>query len=135
MFGFGVGGFAEAECVHVCDGACAHGEDVAKDATHAGGRALEGLDVAWVVVAFHFENGGLAVADVDDACVFTGTADDPWGFGGQGAQVHAGGFIRAVFAPHDGENAELYDVWLAVFLGRQAVFGDDFGSDGLFFGG
>ena len=43
-----------------------------------------------------------------------------------------------MLAPHDGENAEFGEVRLAsedgfdafVFVGRDAVFGDDFGCDG-----
>ena len=44
-------GLAEAQRVHHGDGARAHGEDVAHDAAHAGGRALIGLDEAGMVVA------------------------------------------------------------------------------------
>jgi hypothetical protein len=68
----------------------AHGEDVAQDAADAGRRALIGLDVARVVVALHLEDGGLAVADVDDAGVLARAADDasgPW----------SGSFFRWIF--------------------------------------
>jgi hypothetical protein len=39
-----------------------------------GRRALVGLDVGGVVVALHLEDGGLAVADIDDA----GILARPW---------------------------------------------------------
>ena len=51
-------------------GRAPHGEDVAQDAADAGGRALEWLDRAGVVVRFHLECDAPAVADVDDAGVF-----------------------------------------------------------------
>ena len=41
---------AEAQLVHDGDRAGAHGDDVADDAAHAGGRALVGLDEGRVVV-------------------------------------------------------------------------------------
>jgi hypothetical protein len=47
---------AEAQRVHRRDGPRAHGEDVAQDAADAGRRALVGLDVGGVVVAFHLED-------------------------------------------------------------------------------
>jgi hypothetical protein len=68
------------------DRARAHGEDVAQDAADAGRRALIGLDEGRVVVALHLEDGGVAVADVDDA----GVLARPWIT--QGALV--GSFFR-----------------------------------------
>ena len=61
---------SEAEGIHREDRAGAHGEDVADDAAHAGGRALEWLDGAGVVVALHLECDGPSIADVDDAGIF-----------------------------------------------------------------
>ncbi len=69
-------GRAEAQRVHVGDGARAHGEDVAHDAADAGRGTLIGLDVGGVVVAFHLENHGLPVADIDDAGVLARPLDD-----------------------------------------------------------
>ncbi len=60
---------AEAYRVHHRDGPRAHGENIAQDAAHAGGRALERLDEARMVVRFDFERDRVAVADVDDAGV------------------------------------------------------------------
>jgi hypothetical protein len=54
--GLGMIGLAEAQRVHGRDGPCAHGEDIAQDAADAGRRALVGLDVGGVVVAFHLED-------------------------------------------------------------------------------
>src|SRR6185312_15114581 len=60
---------SEPQAVHDRDRAGAHREDVAHDATHAGGRALVGLDVGRVVVGFDLEGDGPAVAYVHDAGV------------------------------------------------------------------
>ena len=69
-------GAAEAQRVEAGDGARAHREDVAQDAADAGRRALVRLDEARVVVRLHLEDGGEAVADVDDAGVLAGALDD-----------------------------------------------------------
>ena len=65
----GIVGRAEAQRVQDRDGPRAHGEDVAQDAAHAGGRALVGLDEGRVVVRLDLEDGGQAVADVHRARV------------------------------------------------------------------
>ena len=108
--GFGCGGIRvnrpEAQRIHDGEGASAHGEDVAQDAAHAGGRALKGLDVAGVVVALDLEGAGPAVADVDDAGVLAGALDDAVAFGGQALEMDAAGLVGAVLAPHDGVDAE-----------------------------
>src|SRR5699024_12411219 len=61
----------EAQLVHHCDRAGAHGDDVADDAAHAGGRALVGFDITGVVVGLDLECHGPTVADVDDSGVLT----------------------------------------------------------------
>ena len=130
---------AEAEGIHREHGAGAHGEDVADDAADAGRRTLEWLDGARVVVALHLECDGPSIADVDDAGIFLACLHEDaragdWEF----FQLELRIFIRAMLTPHDGENAEFGEVGLAsedgfdafVFVGRDAVFGDDFGCDG-----
>jgi hypothetical protein len=64
-----LGDVAEAQGVELRDGACAHGEDVAVDAAHTGGRALVGFDGAGVVVALDLEGTGPTIADVHQARV------------------------------------------------------------------
>jgi hypothetical protein len=71
----GCDGSAEGQRVHRRDGPRAHGEDVAQDAAHAGRRALIGLDVGGVVVAFHLEDHRLPVADIHHARILAGAAD------------------------------------------------------------
>ena len=68
---------AEAQQVEAGDGARAHREDVAENATDPRRRALIGLDERGVVMALHLEDAGLAVADVDDAGVLAGALYDP----------------------------------------------------------
>ena len=85
----------------------AHGENVADDAAHAGGRALERLDGAGMIVRLDFEGDGQPVADVNDAGVFLARADEDAGrLGGEGLEERAGVFVGAMLAPHDGENAQ-----------------------------
>jgi hypothetical protein len=61
---------AEAQRIQHRDGPRAHGENVAQNAAHAGGRALKRLDEAGVVVRFDLEGDHVAAADIDDAGVF-----------------------------------------------------------------
>ena len=70
-----VGDLAEAQRVQVADGPGAHGEDVAQDAAHAGGRPLVGLDGRRVVVALDLHGDGQAAADVHDAGVLARTLE------------------------------------------------------------
>ena len=124
---------AEAQRIEHGDGPRAHGEDVAQNSADAGGRALEGLDVAGVIVRFHLEDGGEAVADVDHAGIFARALQHLRRARGQALQVHAAGFVGAVLAPHHAENAEFGEVGIAaenfldarVLVGREAVLGDE----------
>ena len=67
--GVGVVDGAETEGVHDGDGPRAHRDDVAHDAADAGGRALERLNVARVVVALDLERDRPALADIHHAGV------------------------------------------------------------------
>ena len=62
---------AETKRIERRDRTRAHGEDIAQDATDAGGGSLVGLDKGRMVVAFHFESHGQPAADIDDAGIFT----------------------------------------------------------------
>ncbi len=128
---------SEAQRIEHGDGPRAHGEDVAQDAAHAGGRALKRLDVAGMIVRFHLEDGGEAVANVHHAGVFAGPLQHLRGARGQALQMHAAGFVGAVLAPHHAEDAELGEVGIAaenfldarVLFGREAVLGDELRRD------
>ena len=106
MPGLRMVGVAEPEGVEVGDGPGAHGEDIAQDAADAGRRALVGFDEGRVVVAFHLEDGHKAVADVDDAGIFTRSADHPGGLGGQTPEPFPRRFVRAMLTPHHREDAQ-----------------------------
>ena len=138
MARFGVIGRAEAQRVERRNRARAHGEHIAQNTANSGRRTLIGLDIGRVVVALHFEDAGQTIADIDDARIFAGALNNPRRFGGQAAQMQARGFIRAVLVPHGREDAELGQRWLAtnqrkdplIFVGLQAVLGDEFGCHG-----
>jgi hypothetical protein len=76
----------ETQGVQGGDRAGAHGEDIAQDAADARGRSLIGFDEGGVVVALHLENDGVAVAEIDDAGVFSGALDDALTGGGERLQ-------------------------------------------------
>src|SRR5699024_4796774 len=96
----------EAQLVHHCDRAGAHGDDVADDAAHAGGRALVGFDIAGVVVGLDLECHGPTVADVDDSGVLTDAHQQVLlhvlgDFVTELREVDLRGLVGAVFGPHD----------------------------------
>ena len=135
VFAF-AGDGAEAQGVEGENGACAHGKDIANDATDACGGPLEGFDGAGMIVAFHFESDRPAVTDIDDPGVFFARFDEDGGAGGgEFFQLTLGVFIGAMLAPHHGENAEFGEVGIATedgldagkFVGCEAMFGNQFG--------
>ena len=77
---------AEAQRVEHRDRPRAEREDVAQDAADAGGRALEGLDRARVVVGLDLEGDRQAVADVDRAGVLARAHQHALALGRQRAQ-------------------------------------------------
>ena len=78
-------GLTEAQRVEHRDRAGADREDVAQDATDAGGGALKRLDRARVVVGLDLERAHQAVADVHCAGVLAGTHHHARAFRGQRA--------------------------------------------------
>ena len=128
---------AETQRIKNRDGACAHGENVAKDSANAGGGALKRLDETGMIVRFNFEGGNQAVADVDDAGIFSRALDDEFAAHGQALEMDFAGFVGAMLAPHHAKNAQLGDVGIAsenflhagVLGSREAVFRGDFRRD------
>ena len=101
----------EAKAVQLGNGPGAHGEDVAVDAAHSGGRALVGLQRAGVVVTLDFERAPDAIADVDDAGVLLTRLDQQMRTVlGQGLQPLDGVLVAAVLGPHDRIDAHLGEV-------------------------
>ncbi len=116
-----IGRIAEAQRVQVGDRPRAHGEHVAQDAADAGGRALIRLDEARVVVAFHLEDGGEPLADVDHARILARPVDHPGRRGRQRLEPDAAGFVGAVLRPHHAEDAELGQARRAAHDGQHAA--------------
>ena len=101
---------AEPERVHHRDRPGAHGQDVPDDPAHAGRRALERLHVRRVVVRLDLERDGVALADVHDPGVVPDAGQQRIGrrrLLGELAQVHPGGLVGAVLAPHDRVDRQL----------------------------
>src|SRR5262249_47658804 len=132
-----VGDRPEAERVHDGERPRTHGKDVAQDAADASSGALKRLDERWVVVRLDFESARPTITNVDDARIFAGALHHAAAARRQPLQVRARRFVGAVLAPHHAENAELGERRLAaqrlqdalVFLGRDAVLAQQFGSD------
>ncbi len=107
LSGFRVIEFAEANGIENSNRARAHGEDVAQYTADAGCGSLERLDEAGVVVGFDFKCDRQPITYVYDASVFAGTLENMNAFSGQLLQVDSSALIRAVFAPHHTEYAQL----------------------------
>ena len=125
---------AETQRIHHRDGTRAHGKDVAQDAADPGGRALQGLDEAGVIVRFDLEGDDVTVANIDDAGVLARALHHQLAARGQLLQMNARALVGAVLAPHHGEDAEFGVGGLAaedtdhlvIFAGRELMLGDDF---------
>src|SRR5437870_4900666 len=92
----------------------AHGKNVANDSAYSGGRALEWLNRAGMIVALHLERDGPAVADIHHTCVFFAGLDQNICPGGRKLlQFSLRIFVRAMLAPHDRENSQLGKVRFA----------------------
>ena len=95
----------EAQRVHHRDRPGTHGQDVADDAAHPGRGSLVGLDVRRVVVRLDLEGHGVALTDVEDTGVLTDAGEHLADRRllhdlGELLEVHLGGLVGAVLAPH-----------------------------------
>ena len=86
---------------------------------------------------FDLESTGPAIADIDDAGVFTGALNHAAAAGGQTFQVDPRRLVGAVLTPHHAENAEFGDCRFATaeqsfdffeFVEGKAVLPDQLGS-------
>src|SRR6185437_154402 len=100
MAGPRVAGAAETQRVEECDRPRPHRENVAHYAADPGCRPLIGLDEGRMVVALDLEDDGVAVADIDDAGIFSRAANHPRPLGRQCLEPNLRRFIGAVLAPH-----------------------------------
>ena len=105
---------AEAEPVEERDRPRAHGDDVSEDAADPGRGALERLDRGRVVVALDLEGDGLALAEVDDACVLAGALQDARRLGREALEEERRVLVAAVLRPEEREDGELEVVRLAL---------------------
>ena len=86
----------------------AHGKNVANDSAHSRGGALEWLNRAGMIMAFHLERDRPAVADIHHAGVFFACLNqNVWSRCGKFLQLFLRILVRAVFAPHDRKNPQL----------------------------
>ena len=60
-----------------------HGKDITQNAANTCRRAIIGFDVGWVVVAFHFENRGQTLSDINNASILTRALNHPRRLGWQ----------------------------------------------------
>ena len=109
----------------------AHRKYVANNSADAGGCALKRLDRARMIVTFHLEGDGPAVADVDHARVFlTGLDENVGPAGWKFFQFASRVFVGAMLAPHHRKDSELGEIRFATenffdpleFFRGQAVF-------------
>ena len=68
--------FAKAQGVHRRDGPRTHRKDVPQNTADTGRRPLVRLDVRRVVVALHFEDRCLTIANIDDTSVLARPLND-----------------------------------------------------------
>ena len=97
----------ETQGVEQGDRPGAHGEDVAQDAAHTGGCALERLHRRGVVVALDLEGQALAFAQIHHTGVLTGTHQDARAGGGKALQQRPRVAVATVLRPHHPEHAQL----------------------------
>ena len=89
-----------------------HRENVPKDPSHAGCRALKGLDEGGVIMAFNLKDESEAVPDINNPGILTRPLQDVRPVGGQLLQMRLGALIGTMLGPHDGENAKFQMVRL-----------------------
>ena len=97
-----------------------------------------------MIMRLDLESAGPAVADVDDAGVFSRSLQDALAARGQALQVNARRLVGTVFAPHHAEDAEFGERGLAlskklldplVFVDSEAVLPEGFRREGRSHGG
>ena len=98
---------AKPQGIHKSHRTGSHREDVAQDSSHPGGRTLERLHRAGVIVGFNFESQGQPVAGIHHAGILLPRLHQHGrSGGGKFLQLTAGVFVGAVLAPHHREHAQ-----------------------------
>ena len=115
-----------------------HCKNIANDPAYSRRGPLKRLDGTRMIVRFHLKRYGPSIANIDDACVFfAGFDQHARASRREFPQLSFGVFVRTMFAPHHGENAEFGKIRVApedaldaeIFVRRNTVFGDDFWGD------
>src|SRR5580658_1330656 len=97
-----------------------------------------------MIVRLDLEGTSPAVADVDDACVFSRPLQDTFAAGGKALQVNPRRLVGTVFAPHHAEDAEFRERGFAlskklldplVFLESEAMLPESLRREGRSYGG
>jgi hypothetical protein len=96
----------EAQGIEQGDRPRPHGEDVPQDASHPGGRPLEGFHRRGVVVALDLEGQSLPLPQIHHPGVFPGSHQDAGAAGGELAQQGTGVAVATVLRPHHPEHAQ-----------------------------
>ena len=112
----------ETQRVEQRDRPRAHGDDIAEDASHPGGRALVRLDGRRMVVGLDLENDSPPVAEADCAGVLTRALQHRRPARGQPAKQSLRRLVRAVLRPENAEHSK-FDVvgWPLQRLDDDAV--------------
>ena len=107
------GGIAEAQRVQHGDWPRPHREHVAQDAAHPGGRPLEGLDRARMVVGLDLERDRQAAPHVDGPGVLARAHDQALAGARQRGQQPTRVLVGAMLGPQQREHRQLDQVGLA----------------------
>ena len=86
MARFGMGGRTKTQGIDIRHRTRPHGEDIAQDAPNTCCGTLIGFDEGGMIMAFHFENRCITVANVHNARIFPGAIDHLWAVGWQGLE-------------------------------------------------
>ena len=93
LLGLGMVNRPKAQGIHRRNGAGAHGKHIAQNAAYTRRGPLVGLNIRGVVVAFHFKDDRLTIANIDDTGILAWAANDLWASCRQCAKPFFRGFI------------------------------------------
>ena len=137
-FGFVFNDWSKPQRIQAKFWARAHCKDIADNSPNTGGCALKRFNRAGMIVTLHFKRDRPTVADIDDTCIFFAGFDQNIRTSSRKfLQLFFRVLVRAVLAPHYGENSQLGKIWLAAqnflnaleFFRGEAVLPDKFWGD------
>src|SRR4029078_4476126 len=104
---------AEPDAVHRGDRTRAHRKDITQDSADASRRALKWFNERGVIVGFYFEGSAPAVAESNNAGVFSGRNDYALARCWQAFQMDPRRLVGTVLAPHPRKDSQFDEVGLA----------------------